>query len=38
MGVPFDVQRGLIAIPTRIWGPTGDVVVRLALDTGQRDR
>ena len=34
MAVPFDAQRGLIVIPTRLWGPHGDVVVRLALDTG----
>jgi hypothetical protein len=34
MGVPFDPQRGLIVIPTRIWGSSGDVVLRLALDTG----
>jgi len=34
MGVPFDTQRGLIVIPTRLWGPAGDVVMRLALDTG----
>ena len=34
MGVRFDAQRGLIVIPTRLWGPSGDVVVRLALDTG----
>ena len=34
MGAPFDAQRGLIVIATRLWGPAGDVVVRLALDTG----
>ena len=34
MGVPFDAQRGLIVIPTRLWGPDGDIVLRLALDTG----
>jgi predicted aspartyl protease len=34
MRVPFDPQRGLIVIPTRIWGPDGDIVARLALDTG----
>jgi hypothetical protein len=34
MGASFDAQRGLIVIATRLWGPTGDVVVRLALDTG----
>jgi hypothetical protein len=34
MAVSFDAQRGLIVLPTRLWGPHGDVVVRLALDTG----
>ena len=34
MAVAFDAQRGLIVIPTRLWGPHGDVVIRLALDTG----
>jgi hypothetical protein len=34
MDVPFDPQRGLIVIPTRLWGPSADVVARLALDTG----
>ena len=34
MGVPFDPQRGLVVVPTRLWGPRGDVVTRLALDTG----
>jgi hypothetical protein len=34
MAAPFDPQRGLIVVPTRLWGPHGDVVVRLALDTG----
>ena len=34
MGLQFDPARGLIVIPTRLWGPSGDTVVRLALDTG----
>lgn len=34
MAVAFDAERGLIVVPTRLWGPNGDVVVRLALDTG----
>jgi predicted aspartyl protease len=31
---PFDSQQGLIVVPTELWGPTGSVVLRLALDTG----
>jgi aspartyl protease family protein len=31
---PFDPHHGLIVIPTRLEGPSGDVLVRLALDTG----
>jgi predicted aspartyl protease len=31
---PFDPKEGLIIVPTRLWGPTGDTVVQLALDTG----
>lgn len=34
MTLPFDPTEGLIVVPTRLWGPTGDTVVRLALDTG----
>lgn len=34
MTFPFDPTRGLIVVPTRVWGPHGDAVVRLALDTG----
>lgn len=34
MSLPFDVQEGLLLVPTRLWGTTGDTVVRLALDTG----
>lgn len=34
MSLPFDPRRGLIVVPTRLHGPGGDTVVRLALDTG----
>lgn len=34
MTFPFDSKRGLIVVPAELWGPTGSVVVRLALDTG----
>ena len=31
MSLPFDKNEGLIIVPTRLWGPAGDAVVRLAL-------
>ena len=34
MSLSFDPNRGLIVVPTKLWGPVGDTVVRLALDTG----
>lgn len=34
MSLTFNPKEGLIIIPTRLWGPNGDTVVRLALDTG----
>ena len=34
MSLPFDPQIGLIVIPVRLYGPTGDTIARLALDTG----
>ena len=34
MSTPFNPQQGLIIVPVRLWGPQGDRVVRLALDTG----
>jgi predicted aspartyl protease len=34
VSVPFDAQQGLITVPAELWGPTGSVVLRLALDTG----
>src|SRR5437667_4400634 len=34
MNLSFDSKEGLIILPTRLWGPARDTVVRLALDTG----
>lgn len=34
MSTPFNAKRGLIIIRTELFGPTGSIVVRLALDTG----
>ena len=34
MTVNFDPEEGLIVVPTRLWGSTGDTVARLAFDTG----
>jgi len=34
MSLPFNPKKGPIVIPTRLWGPRGDTLVRLALDTG----
>lgn len=34
MSVSFDPSQGLIVVPARIHGPSGDVIARLALDTG----
>jgi hypothetical protein len=34
MSFPFDPQQGLIIVRAELWGPTGSVVLRLALDTG----
>ena len=30
----FNPDEGLIFVPTKIWGPNGDSILRLALDTG----
>ena len=30
----FNANRGLIIIPAELFGPTGSIVLRLALDTG----
>ena len=34
MNLHFDPEEGLIVVPTRIWGKSGDAIVQLALDTG----
>lgn len=34
MRLDFNPQEGLIIVPTRLFGPVGDVIVQLALDTG----
>lgn len=34
MSLNFDAKEGLIIVPTRLWGPSGDSVIRMALDTG----
>ncbi len=34
MSFSFDQTKGLIVVPTRLQGPSGTVVERLALDTG----
>jgi predicted aspartyl protease len=30
----FDLQERLIIVPARLFGPAGDTIIRLALDTG----
>lgn len=34
MSLPFNPEKGLILIPTKLWGPNGDTILQLALDTG----
>lgn len=34
MRYPFNARQGLIIVRARVWGPLGQRVVRLALDTG----
>jgi Aspartyl protease len=34
MSHSFNPQEGLIVVPARLFGPAGDAIVRLALDTG----
>jgi predicted aspartyl protease len=34
MKIKFDAIQGLIVIPIRLYGTQGDIIVRLALDTG----
>jgi predicted aspartyl protease len=32
--LPFDPRGGLIVVPARIYGPAGEIIARLAVDTG----
>ncbi len=34
MTVPFDADKGLVIVPAQVTGPSGIVLLRLALDTG----
>lgn len=34
MSLNFNPKEGLIVVPTCLFGPTGDTIVHLALDTG----
>ena len=34
MSLNFNPKEGLIVVPTRLFGPSGDTIVHLALDTG----
>lgn len=34
MSLSFNPSAGLIIVPTRLWGPAGDTIASLALDTG----
>ena len=34
MSTPFNASGGLIIVTARLWGPSGDTYLRLALDTG----
>ena len=34
MTYTFDPTQGLIVVPVRLFGPAGDMILRLALDTG----
>lgn len=34
MSQPFDAGRGLIVVPAELFGPSGSVVLHLAVDTG----
>jgi len=34
MSFTFDLNAGPVIVSARLWGPTGNTVVRLALDTG----
>jgi predicted aspartyl protease len=37
MSESFEPGQGLIKVRVRLWGPMGDMVLRLALDTGATD-
>lgn len=34
MSVAFNPNQGLVVVPVRLFGHSGDVLVRMALDTG----
>lgn len=34
MSFPFHAQEGLVIVPAELFGPSGSIVLRLALDTG----
>lgn len=34
MSFPFDARRGLVIVQAELFGPSGSIVLRLALDTG----
>jgi predicted aspartyl protease len=34
VSVRFDPEQNLVVVPVRVSGPSGDLIVRLALDTG----
>lgn len=34
MSTQFNLHQGLIIVQAELWGPTGSVILRLALDTG----
>jgi hypothetical protein len=34
LSFPFDARRGLVIVRAELFGPTGSIVLRLALDTG----
>ncbi len=34
MNEPFDPERGLIVVPAEVFGPSGSIILRMALDTG----
>ncbi len=34
MNEPFDPERGLIVVQAEVFGPSGSIILRMALDTG----